>query len=279
MAQQEIRAMMKRNHRLASKPREAFDADMIDFSIDQHNKGNEVLLMMDANTPLDSAEARAFIAVANLYSITEHKFPSKKLPRTFQSGSRCIDFCLVTKKLLEWIIKFGYFPFFLHSLFDHCGQVVDVPCGEFFGGMKVDETRKGTRKLQASNPRESDVYRGHLKRMLRDAGIFDKVKTLCDGFKDLPRPEMLRRWVHLQKYNVTTKELMIATENKLKPKHALVSFWSPTLKKKGQELHYYNEQIKADDEQGDMGVNVPRPVGVPEDASLLTTENLHRKQQ
>ena len=71
---------------------------------------------------------------------------------------------------------------------------------------------------------------------------------------------------------------MIAAENKLKPKHALVPYWSPTLKKKGQELHYYNERIKADDEHGDMGVNVPCPVGVPDDASLLTSESLHRKQ-
>ena len=278
VAQQEIRAMMKRDHRLASKPREAFDADMIDFSIQQQNQGNEVLLMMDANTPLDSAEARAFIAAANLYSIAEYKFPNKKLPRTFQFGSQCIDICLVTRKLLEWIIKFGYFPFFMHSLFDHRGEVIDVRCNEFFGSMKVDETRRVTRKLRASNPRESDAYRGHLKSMLKSAGIFRKVKTLCDGFEDLTRQEMLRRWVHLQKYNITTAELMIAAENKLKPKHSNVSFWSPTLKKKGQELHYYNERVKADDEFGDMGINIQKPACIPDDDTVITTDDLHRKQ-
>ena len=232
VAQQEVRSMLRRNHRLAVKPREAFDSDLADFCTQQHNLGHDILLMMDANTPLDSAEACTFQKAANLYSIAEYKFPHDPLPRTYNSGSRCIDHCLVTKRLLEWTLKFGYFPFFAHSLFDHRGMVIDIQCQQFFGNFNVDETRKVSRKLRASNPRDSDAYRSNLKQMLSVAGIFDKVTNLCTGFSALPRMEMEKRWVHLQKYNVTTKELMIAAENKLKPKTATVPFWSPTLKKR-----------------------------------------------
>ena len=71
---------------------------------------------------------------------------------------------------------------------------------------------------------------------------------------------------------------MIAAENKLKPKHSNVSFWSPTLKKKGQELHYYNERVKSDDEFGDMGISIKKPACIPGDDTVITTDDLHRKQ-
>ena len=278
VAQQEVRAMLRRNHRFANRPREAFDTDLADFCISQQNLGNDILLMMDANTPLDSAEARAFTNAANLYSIAEYKFPFAPLPRTHQNGSRCIDHCLVTKKLLNWTLKFGYFPFYSHSLFDHRGMVIDIRCQEFFGAFTVDETRKVTRKLRASHPKDADTYRAHLKQMLSSAGIFNKVSNLCDGFHKLSREDMERRWVHLKKYNKTTKELMIAAENKLTPKGATAPFWSPTLKKKGQELHYYNARIKADEEHGNLGINVNPPMGLTADKSITTTDDLHQKQ-
>ena len=278
MAQQEVRAMLRRNHRLANKPREAFDSDLSDFCVEQRNLGNDILLMMDANTPLNSAEARAFIKDANLYSIAEYKFPLDELPRTYQNGSQCIDHCLVTENLLDWTLKFGYFPFYLHSLFDHRGMVIDIRCKEFFGGFRVDETRKVVRKLRASHPRDADRYRANLKQLLSSAGIFEKVDKLCKGFHTLPREEMEHRWTQLQKYNITTKELMIAAENKLNPKNAKAPFWSPTLKKKGQELQYYNSRIKSDEDFGDLGIHIPPPAGMTADVSIFTSDDLHQKQ-
>ena len=236
VAQQEVRAMLRRDHQLANRPRYAFDRDMADFCINQQNLGNDIILMMDANTPLDSAEARTFINTANLHSIAEYKFPATALPRSYQHGSRCIDHCLVTKRLLNWTLKFGYFPFYIHSLFDHRGMVIDIRCQDFFGSIRVDETRRVTRKLRASHPKDADAYRTNLKQMLHSAGIFDKVNQLCEGLHTLPRHDMKIRWRQIQKYNDTTKELMIAAENKLTPKNATAPFWSPTLKKKGQEL-------------------------------------------
>ena len=278
VAQQEVRAMLRRDHKLANKPREAFDEDLANFCTVQQNKGNEVILMLDANTPLDSAEARAFCTAANMYSIAEYKFPLEPLPRTHQLGSKCIDHCLVTKKLLNWTKKFGYFPFYAHSLYDHRGMVLDLHCHELFGKFRVDETRRTTRKLRSSNPRDSDKYRLHLSRLLKAAGIFDKVPKLCAGLSAQPQEVIDRRWKHLQKYNRTLKELMIAAENKLKPKHATLPYWSPILKKKGQELRYYNKRIKADEEYGDLGVNIIPPAGLHVDKTIATSDDLHQKQ-
>ena len=277
VAQQEVRAMLKRHHTFANNPRAAFDTDLADFCIRLQNSDHDIVLMMDANTPLDSAEARTFHRTANLYSIAEHHFPHETLPRTYQSGSRCIDHCLVTKSLLDWTKRFGYFPFYMHSLFDHRGMVIDICCDQFFGSFKVDETRKVSRKLRSSNPKDSAKYRSHLKRMLAAAGIFNKVAVLCKDFGTLPHTEMKKRWKHLQKYNKVTKELMIAAENRLKPKNATRGFWSPVLKKRGQELHYYNERIKSDEELGDLGINVRVPMGLSIDNTISSTDDLHTK--
>ena len=278
VAQQEVRAMLRRNHNMANRPREAFDNDLADFCINQQNLGNDILLMMDANTSLTSAEANAFIKAANLYSIAEYKFPDTSLPRTYHNGSQCIDHCLGTKNLLDWTVKFGYFPFYAHSLFDHRGMVIDIQCQALFGKFRIDATRKVTQKLRASHPKDADKYRDHLKRMLSSAGIFDKVNTLCDGFHQLPRKEMEQRWIHLQKYNKTTKELMIAAENKLKPKNATAPFWSPILKKKGQELQYYNDRIKSNNDNDDLGSSIHPPAGITADASITTIDDLLLKQ-
>jgi hypothetical protein len=277
VAQQEVRAMLRRDHHLAHKPREAFDTDLANFCINQQNLGHNIILMMDANTPLQSAEATTFASAANLHSIAEIKFPTTALPRTHQAGSQCIDHCLVTKDIIDWTEKFGYFPFFAHSLFDHRGMVIDVQNQALFGKIREDATRKITRRLRASHPSDAEKYRTHLKRMLKSAGIFDKVNKLCDGFHLLPQEEREKRWKHLQKYNTTTTELMIAAENKLKARNTSVPYWSPTLKKKGQELRHYNERIKADADYGDLGATITPPAGISFDPNITTTEELLAK--
>lgn len=277
VAQQEVRAMLRRDHPHANRPRKAFDNDLADFCIRQQNLGNEIILLMDANTPLDSAESRKFASDANLHSVAEIKFPNAPLPRTHIRGSRCIDHCLVTRRVLNWIVKFGYFPFYAHSLYDHRGMVLDICCSQLLGKVTMDETRKVTRKLRASNPREADKYRKNLKTLLHQAGIFEKVTNLSTGFKDLDTAAKLNRWKHLQKYNATTKELMIAAENQLRPKRIKTPFWSPVLQLKGRELRYYNERIKADDEWGDLGLSIPIPEGIHPDNDIHTTEDLHQK--
>ena len=115
-------------------------------------------------------------------------------------------------------------------------------------------------------------------KLLTTAGIFKAMEALTEDFKELSKDEQLQRWVHIQKYNITTKELMIAAENKLKPKYAQVPFWSPQLKLNGQALSYYNERVREDAEYMDLGVNVRRPTSLPPDASITTTEELIAKQ-
>ena len=83
VAQQEIRAMLKRDHPQATQPRKAFDTDMADFVVEQRNKGREIILFMDANTPTNSAESNQFLAAAGLYDVASFAFPNKELPRTF----------------------------------------------------------------------------------------------------------------------------------------------------------------------------------------------------
>lgn len=80
--QQEVQALLQHDHPYANNPRKAFDHDLSNFSVAQQNLGCEVVICMDANTPLNSAESRTFMATSNLFSIAEYKFPNRELPRT-----------------------------------------------------------------------------------------------------------------------------------------------------------------------------------------------------
>ena len=71
---------------------------------------------------------------------------------------------------------------------------------------------------------------------------------------------------------------MIVAESKIKPRLSLVPFWSPTLKRHGQALSYYNERVRVDSENGDLGLGVRRPACIPPDNSITTTEELVAKQ-
>jgi hypothetical protein len=144
ISQQEIRGLLKQNHDLASKPRAAFNLDFSNFSTEKQNEGKEVLILMDANTPIDSAENRTFLASAGLIDIATSRHPDLDLPRTYQDGSRCIDEAAGTKKALSWVTAYGLFPFFQHGLYDHRGSMLDLACAKFLATFKPDATRRMT---------------------------------------------------------------------------------------------------------------------------------------
>ena len=277
IAQQEMRALFKTNHDLATKPRAAFNLDLTNFTTEMKNKGNEVLVLMDANTPINSAENRTFLTGAGLKDVAMTKHPGVALPRTFQAGSQCIDEAAATDEAMDWIVAFGYYPFFQHGLYDHRGSMLDLDCAKFLSSFTPDLTRRMNHKLKASRPSESDAYCAHLKKLLTKSGIFTKIKELHDNLYVKPRAEQIKRFKRVQIYNEVARDLMIAAENKLGPKSSMISHWSPTLKKKGQELSYYNECIKADELHENLGTDVPVPKSVTRDDSIMSREDLDEK--
>ena len=152
IAQQEIRGLLRQNHSLATKPRAAFDLDMANFTIEMQNKGHKVLVMMDANSPIDSAENRTFLTNAGLRDVGTAKHPGIQLPRTFQSGSKCIDEAACSPDLLAWISAYGFYPFFRHGLYDHRGQLLELDCKLCLDNFIPDLTRRQNHKLKTSPP-------------------------------------------------------------------------------------------------------------------------------
>ena len=277
IAQQEIRGLLKRNHELASKPRAAFNLDFSNFSTEMQNAGKEVLILMDANTPIDSAENRTFLASAGLRDVATSKHPDLDLPRTYQDGSRCIDEAACTKLVLTWVAAYGLFPFFQHGLYDHRGSMLDLDCKKFLSTFKPDATRRMNHKLKSSIPSQSDAYCGNLTTLLDRAGIFKKMDELYTDLYTVSNHEQQLRIKKIQVYNGVARDLMIAAENKLGPKSPLCSFWSPTLQAKGRELSYYNECIKVDEDNNDLGINVKPPKNVKRDESITSREDLESK--
>ena len=119
-----------------------------------------------------------------------------------------------------------------------------------------------THKLKASRPSEVEAYCNNLTDLLTKAGIFEKIEELYTGLYEASSVDQAYRIKKIKIYNSVTRDLMIAAENKLGPRAPMISHWSPTLKFKGQELGYYNECIKEDEEKGDLGASVHIPKAV-----------------
>ena len=277
IAQQEIRALLKTKHELATKPRAAFNQDFANFSTKLQNEGKEVLLLMDANTPINSAENRSFLTSAGLEDVAMKKHPNLDLPRSYQAGSNCIDETAASKLAMSWVKAFGFFSFFQHGLYDHRGQVLDLDCKLFLKNFKPDLTKRVNHKLKASRPSEAEAYCKQLRKLLTKSGVFEKIDELYQGLYTANRDEQVKRFKRVQIYNDVARDLMIAAENKLGPKSPMIQHWSPILKKKGQELSYYNECIKADAANNDLGITVTVPKSVTRDESVLSREDLESK--
>ena len=232
---------------------------------------------MDANTPIDSAENRAFLATAGLQDIATSRHPELELPRSYQAGSKCIDEAAGSKEVMSWVCAYGFYPFFQHGLYDHRGSMLDLDCKLFLKNFTPDKTRRMTHKLKASRPSEVEAYCTKLTDLLTKAGIFEKIEELHKGLYEASPVDQAHRIKKIKIYNSVTRDLMIAAENKLGPRAPMISHWSPTLKFKGQELSYYNECIKVDEEKGDLGASVHIPKAVTRDDSITCRSDLESK--
>ena len=193
IVQQEMRALFKENHDLAAKPRAAFNLDFSNFSTKFQNEGKEVLLLMDANTPIDSAENRAFLATAGLQDIATSRHPELELPRSYQAGSKCIDEAAGSKEVMSWVCAYGFYPFFQHGLYDHRGSMLDLDCKLFLKNFTPDKTRRMTHKLKASRPSEVEAYCTNLTDLLTKAGIFEKIEELYTGLYEASSVDQAHR--------------------------------------------------------------------------------------
>ena len=104
--------LMRNSHHLAKTPRKAFDHDMAKFVNQQKVSGAPVLLLLDANTPVDSKEMKQFMTATGLKNVFTACHPHTTLPRTYDRGRMCLDMALGCDDTIELVKAVGYLPFY-----------------------------------------------------------------------------------------------------------------------------------------------------------------------
>ena len=119
-------------------PQKMFLIDLLNAVKEWMEKGDQIVLAMDANDDVQFNPIRAAMQAVGLSEVitTLHDPDKTVAPRTYERGSRPIDGLFVTPSLLS--ARCGYLPFVL----DHRCLWIDIPMDIVFGQEGVDKVPK-----------------------------------------------------------------------------------------------------------------------------------------
>ena len=100
------------------QPRQQTLDDLVTFAKPYVSKGHEVLIMMDANSPITDDTMDAFMEHLNLYDLMADYLPDTP-PKTYQRGRQKIDHILGTIGVLMAMTGAGIIPFGKGPKSDH----------------------------------------------------------------------------------------------------------------------------------------------------------------
>ena len=122
----EIQRLLAKNHQHTKNPQKAFDADMAGMVKKQKTEGNPVLLLLDANTPINSPEMKRFMKQTGLKNVFTALHPMTPPPSTYDRGTACLDMALACEEGLKLIKCVGYLPFYALGPDDHRALFIDL---------------------------------------------------------------------------------------------------------------------------------------------------------
>ena len=167
-------------------PRAALLTDLLEFIQKKRNEGNLIALMGDMNTDIEKgkdAEMERFMKESGLVNTMAKAHKNKKLPPTFDRGTRCIDLLGISEEIDERaIIRAGYLPFYYYFATDHRGGYVDINIDAVFGNIKPDTTRNIYRRFTTRNISKCNKYLQKLEQNFEICRIFqsvDKLEVQC----------------------------------------------------------------------------------------------------
>jgi len=128
----------KRGHDLHVCPRSLFVEELSEYIDELMEQGHEVIVAMDANeTPTyknGTVAKRQSMGMIDVHNILH---PDEAHPCTYQHGSECIDYMLVTPGVIPSLTRLLYHPFeAYHS--DHKALELQLKPAVLFGSSLAD---------------------------------------------------------------------------------------------------------------------------------------------
>ena len=218
--------------------RTQFISDLIRLVNELQDKGQDIVLMLDANEPSGHAsgvdrlltECGLIDAHTKLHEITPP-------PPTHQRGSAKIDFMLISPRLVPALRAAAILALHDGYLSDHRALVVEFDAHTMFQGETSPVLAPCARPLTSTNPRAVHVYIDEMKKLTAKYQLVELIDALsCRSALGLWSDDDVRQWEVLDSLLERCRR---AAEKKCTPIRSGQLPWSPELETAGKRMRYW----------------------------------------
>ena len=226
-----------------SNLRDKFISDLSVFIGALKLKGQDIILMMDANeaSGQGSGVDRLMTKCGLVDAHTLSADPSPH-PATYQRGSKKIDFILITPSIVPAVRAVSVLPLHDGYLSDHRALVVDFDAVTLFAGKTSPVLPATGRNLTSTNPVALHLYIEHLCKHIDVHGLAEKVATLqSHSDSGVWTTEQVVEW---EVIDDLMEQGRAASEAKCPSRRSGMFPWSPELDRAGKRWLYWKLRIR-----------------------------------
>lgn len=222
-------------------PRKQFMTDLQTEITDKRNKGYEIFVMGDFNTPIHDSELQSFMHECNLFDLHEPCSNHSTAPATFKTGTKKIDHMLGTYFFIEATISACILSWEDSLPGDHRCLIIDL-CKKTLQSQCDDLTTPQERTLISTSPQKAHQYNTTLDSLMNKSKIaqrLDRLSLRCSSdMTDEAETKFHKIDEEMSGYMLhAEKHFGKSTKN---PRH----HYSPKLSAAGKAIHAIKKQRK-----------------------------------
>lgn len=236
------------------QPRSWFFKDLTKVIRGLQDKGNAILLMLDANSDIASDQKlQEFIASHDLIDLHQ----ANPAPSTYiGSNTRRIDYMFGCVRTMTALSRQGTLSYFEGPQSDHRALYIDLNLSELLGATSTEQVLVSVprRWLRSGNPDSVALYTTKMKAYYRDHNMVERIDKLFNNHKDLPSSQV---WKLLNQWDSDQGRAMRMAESALSQRPRPYA-WSPKLRNAGVLLRHWKLQLREIHYSEDYGITFER---------------------
>ena len=166
------------------KPRKLFIRDLLKLIETAKADNQDIILMGDFNEAIgdDPKMLAKIVQAGNLTDVHAHKHGYDKKIATYIRGSRRVDYCFVSPRIIDHVLRCGIEAFHARFRSDHRGYFVDISVAGLFDGALPAIVNPAERYIRSNHPRLVRKYIEKLSAYFEDHGIVKKAQAVRDTY-------------------------------------------------------------------------------------------------
>jgi hypothetical protein len=247
-------------------PRDLFVKDICTAAETWMKQGDQVILMMDANTDVTKGKLVTALQDIGLSELITNRHGSAA-PATYQRGSVPIDGVFVSSSLLQ--CQCGY----TQGVSDHLSLWVDIPYTVALGHEPFKYAKLGARRLTCQDPRVVARYNEILAKHCEENKVFERAAFLASESTTPIAAAQAKEWEDIDRIMIAAME--IAEKGCRKIRAGKIS-WTPELSILRMREKAWSLKIKGRTGGGKSGFfsRVCRKAGITIDKKTTTAESI-----